>query len=109
MAAGERARRREERDRAVAVETAAREAAATRQARRDARRTALLGWVPRPAPVESGTLAAKRRQRTGLVVAFVLAVNVLVWLGTGEWAARVLVLLLSVLVAPIVLSILNRK
>jgi hypothetical protein len=107
--AGQRARRREERELLAAQAAAARQAAAAKQARRDSRRTALLGWVPTPAPVESGTLAAKRRQRTGIVVALVLAVNVLVWLGTGEWAGRVLVLLLSVLVAPIVVSILNRK
>ncbi|MDO9455088.1 hypothetical protein, partial [Nocardioides sp.] len=69
----------------------------------------LTGWVPRPAPVESGSLAARRRQRTGLVVAFVVAVNALIWLGTDAWAARALFLLLSLLVAPIVVSILNRK
>ena len=109
MAAGERARRRAELDRLAAEATAVREAAAAKQARRDARRDTLTGWVPRPAPVESGTLAARRRQRTGLLVAFVLAVNTLVWLGTDGWAARTLVLLLSVLVAPVVLSILNRK
>jgi Flp pilus assembly protein TadB len=107
--AGQRARRREERDRLAAEAAASRQAVAAKQARRESRRTALVGWVPTPAPVESGSLAAKRRQRTGLVLAFVLAVNVLVWLGTGEWAARVLMLLLTVLVAPIVVSILNRK
>lgn len=109
MAAGQRARRREERDRLAAAAAAEREATAARQARRDSRRETLTGWVPRPAPVESGTLAARRRQRNGLVVAFVIALNVLVWLGTTEWAARAFVLLLSVLVAPIVVSILNRK
>lgn len=109
MAAGQRARRRAERERLAAEAAALREAAAARQARRDARRDRLVGWVPRPAPVESGSLAARRRQRSGLVVAFVLTLNVLVWLGTTEWAARLLVALLSVLVAPVVVSVLNRK
>ena len=109
MAAGERARRREERDRQVAEAAAVREAEAARQARRDARRASLTRWVPRPGPGESGVLAARRRQRVGLVLAFVLAVNTLVWLGTDEWAARVLFLLLSLLVAPIVVNLLNRK
>lgn len=109
MAAGERAKRRAERDRVAAIAAAEREAAAAKQARRDARRERLVGWVPRPAPVESGTLAFKKRQRTGLVIAGVIALNALVWLGTSEWAARVFFLLLCVLVAPIVVSLLNRK
>lgn len=109
MAAGERARRREERDRLAAIAAAEREEAAARQARRDARQQRLTGWVPRPAPVQSGTLAFRRRQRTGLIVAGVISLNVLMFLGTDTWAPRVFLLLLCALVAPIAVSLLNRK
>jgi Flp pilus assembly protein TadB len=109
MAAGERARRRDERDRVAAAATIERKAAAARQARRDRRRDRLTGWVPRPAPVESGTLAFRKRQRTGLIIAAVVSLNVLVVLGTDTWAPRVFFVLLCVLVAPIATFLINRK
>ncbi len=105
----ERARRREERERAVAAAAAERAAEAERQARREARRSSLTRWLPRTSSGQSGTLAARKRQQKGLVVAFVVAVNVLVWLGTDAWPLRALVLLLSVLVTPIVASLVSRK
>ncbi|MEO9324642.1 hypothetical protein ABFT23_14205 [Nocardioides sp. C4-1] len=115
MAAGERARRRAERERAAVEQAAAREAEAERVARRRARRDVAAGLLPGAwtgrsrSGAQTGTLAARRRQQTGLVIAFVLAVNVLVWLGTSEWAARAFLALLSVFIAPIVVSLITRK
>jgi Flp pilus assembly protein TadB len=105
----ERALRRAERERHAAEQEASRAAEAERQARRDARRSRLTRWFPSPGPAADGVLAARRRQQTGLVVALVVTVNVLTLLGTGSWAPRVLVLLLSVLLTPIVLSLMSRR
>jgi Flp pilus assembly protein TadB len=108
MPAGERARRRAERERVAAAAEAERRAAAERQARRAARRTALARVVPRSSG-QTGTLAARRRQQTVLTVAAVVAVNALLWLGTGDWAARAFLLLLSLLVTPIVVHLVTKK
>jgi Flp pilus assembly protein TadB len=109
MAAGERAKRRAERERLAAEAAEARRVEAERQARRAARRTALTRWLPRARPGQSGRLAEKRRQQTVLVVAGVVALNFLLWLGTSDWAARALFLLLSLLVTPIVVHLATKK
>jgi Flp pilus assembly protein TadB len=111
MPAGERARRRAERERVAAAAEAERRAVAERQARRAARRTALARVVPGSSGRSSGqtgTLAARRRQQTVLTVAGVVAVNALLWLGTGDWAARAFLLLLSLLVTPIVVHLVTK-
>lgn len=104
----ERARRREERERELAAAAAARAAEAERAAARARRREALLGWVPRPAPVPSGSLAARRRRDVGLVLTGVLVLNVLVLLATDGWELPVVVLLLSMLLTPIATLLITR-
>ncbi|MFC7497516.1 MULTISPECIES: hypothetical protein [unclassified Nocardioides] len=98
----ERARRRAEREAAAAALTAARAAEAERKRRRDARVQALTKWVPQRTGGQTGVLAERRRTRTRLLVVGVVAVNVLVWLASGDWALRAIALLLSVLLAPLV-------
>ncbi|WP_323791513.1 hypothetical protein [Nocardioides sp.] len=105
----ERARRREEREREVAAAAAARAAAAEQATRRRRRRQMLLGWIPRPAPAPSGTLAARRQRRIGLVLAGVFTLNVLVLFASGSWALPAVVLLLSILLTPVATLLISQK
>ncbi|QCW50440.1 hypothetical protein FE634_08540 [Nocardioides dongxiaopingii] len=105
----ERARRREAREQELAAAAAVRAAEAERRRRREARRATLTRLVPTPAAGQSGTLAARRRQATGLVVAGVVCLNVLVFLGTSSWEPRALFLLLCLLVGPIAAALITRK
>jgi hypothetical protein len=110
----ERARRRAERERELAIRTAARAAEAERRERRAARRAVVRrvagGRLPRvtPAGRPTGTLARRRRIRTSLVLMSLLAVNVLVWVVRPDWAARLAVAVVTVLVAPVLVSLLAR-
>lgn len=104
----ERARRREERERQAAIAEAARVVAAQKAVRSARRREVLLGWIPRPAPGPSGTLAARRRRSTGMVLAAVFGLNLVVFLASDGWELRSLVLLLSVLLTPVALLLLTQ-
>jgi hypothetical protein len=107
----ERARRRAEREREAAIRAAARAAEAERRERREARMRA----VRRVAPAftrtgrQTGPLARRARVRTGLVLAALLAANLLVWLVRPDWAARLGALVLTVLVAPVLLVLVRRR
>ncbi len=105
----ERAHRRAERERAVAEAAAARVAQAERDARRERLRHTLVGWIPRPAPAPSGTLAARRRRQIGMVLAGVFALNVIVFFSSEGWELRTLVLLLSVLLTPVATLLISQK
>ncbi|WP_139981028.1 hypothetical protein [Nocardioides litoris] len=111
MAAGERARRRAQRERVAAAEAEARRVEAERRARRAARRELLTRWLPARgrSGSQTGRLAVRRRQQTVLLVSAVVALNVLLWLGTSDPAARALLVLLSLLVTPIALHLVTRK
>lgn len=97
----ERKLRREAREREAALRAAARAAEAERAERRAARKRALTRWLPAPAPRPSGALAEKRRQQTGLLIALMIGVNVLVWVFFAEWSARAMVAVVTLLVAPL--------
>jgi len=97
----ERARRRAEREREQAIKAAARAAEEERRKRREARRRAMGRAVPRPR-VQPGLLAARRRRQIGATFAILLALHVLVWVVRDDAAARVLALMVSLLVAPVV-------
>lgn len=103
----ERARRRAEREREAALKAAARAAEAERRERRQARlravRRVTTDRLPRPVPVgrDTGALAHRRRVRTSLLLVFLLALNVLVWVVRPDWSARLGVLVVSVLAAPV--------
>jgi Flp pilus assembly protein TadB len=108
----ERARRRAEREREAAVLAAARAAEAERRERREARRHALTGRLPRSAARRGrpgGVLAQRRRRENGALLAALLAVNVLVWVVSGDWALRLAALVVSLLAAPVLHTMLFRR
>ena len=104
----ERARRRAEREREAAIRAAARAAEQERRERWAARRRALTGWLPRPR-WQPGILARRRRQQVATTVAVLVALNVLVWVGRDDWAARGLGVRVSLLGAPVVHTMLHRR
>jgi Flp pilus assembly protein TadB len=110
----ERARRRAEREREAAIKAAARAAEAERRERRDSRRQAVrrvtTDRLPRLRPVgrDTGTLARRRRVRRGLLLALLLAVNILVWVLRPDWEARLAAAVVSVLAAPVLAALLPR-
>ncbi|SFC03967.1 hypothetical protein SAMN04487968_103166 [Nocardioides terrae] len=104
-----RAVARAERERAAAEEAARRETEAARRARRDRRRRALTGRLPQRRTGSAGVLARKRRRRAEAVLAVLLAVNVLVWFAAPAPSARALAAVASVLVAPVIYTVLFRR
>ena len=112
----ERALRRAEREAAAAEERRKRQASR----RRADQRAAVVGSVTAPAVKAQSRLTrwwrrtypkadpfARRRRRQSLVVlALVLLVSVLTWILTPSWLLRGCVLLLSLLLAPVVRTLL---
>ncbi len=105
----ERQQRRAEREREVALRAAARAAEAERTERKVARRQRWTGWFPTPAPRPSGALAERRRQQTGLMIAVLIAVNVLIWVFFPGWPARAMAAVLTLLFAPLIHAIFVRS
>ena len=103
----ERAQRRAEREAETAAAAAARAAEVERQRRRTARKAALTSWLPKSRKRPGGIIAQRRRTRSTLLVIAVGVVNMLVWLGSGDWAVRFLALALSLLITPIVLILMT--
>jgi predicted PurR-regulated permease PerM len=67
--------------------------------------------LPRPARTArpTGTLARRRRVRTSLLLAALVAVNVLVWVVAPGWAPRLAALVVSVLAAPVLAVLLQSR
>jgi len=105
----ERARRREAREREAGIVAAARAAEAERRERRDARKRAVTSRLPRRRAKTPGILAARRRRQVGSLVAMLLALNVLVWVFFPDWALRAMVLIVSLLAAPVLHTMLFRR
>jgi hypothetical protein len=105
----ERARRRAEREREAAVLAAARAAEAERKERRDARMKTLTTWLPKRRRGPSGILAERRRKQNGALLAVLVAINVLVWIFSDDWALRLAALVVSVLAAPVLHTVLFRR
>jgi hypothetical protein len=105
----ERQQRRAEREREIAMRAAARAAEAERAERKAARKQALTRWLPTPAPQPTGVLAERRRQQTGLMIAMLIAVNVLVWVFFPDWSARAMVAVLTLLLFPLIHAMFVRK
>jgi Flp pilus assembly protein TadB len=107
----ERARRRTERQHEAALRAAARAAEVERRERRRSRaralRRATTDRLPRTAPVgrSTGTLARRRRTRVSLLLATLVAVNLLVWFLRSDWAARLAVLVVTILVTPVLVAL----
>jgi acylphosphatase len=104
-----RAVARAERERVAAEQAAKRAAEAARLARRAARRRVLTGWVPARRTGSVGVLVKRRRRRVEVVLAALLVVNVLVWFADRSWPARSLAAVASVLVAPVLYTVLFRR
>lgn len=108
----ERAQRRAAREHEAALKAAARAAEAERRERRAARakavRRATTDRLPgfRPVGRDTGILARRRRIQRGLLVALLLALNVLVWIVRPDWEARLAALIVSVLAAPVLATLL---
>ncbi len=105
----ERARRREARDREAGIVAAARAAEAEKRERREARKRALNSRLPRRHSRQTGVLAQRRRKQSGATIALLLALNVLVWVFFTEWPARAMALIVTLLVAPVVHTMLFRR
>jgi len=105
----ERARRRAEREREAAVAAAARAAEAERRERRDARVRAVTTRLPSRRRRPAGILAERRRKQNGALVAVLLAINVLVWILSDDWALRLGALVVSILAAPVLHTLLFRR
>ncbi|MCG5212451.1 hypothetical protein [Streptosporangium sp. KLBMP 9127] len=103
----ERARRRaaREAERARAAEvSAAREA---RRARRRRFRGRLAALLPRPIRVvrQGGVLARRRRAQNGVVAVLFLIIQLIAWLLLSSWAAWFGVLVLSLLLLPMLVTL----
>ncbi|MGD9955546.1 MAG: hypothetical protein AB7V23_05720 [Candidatus Nanopelagicales bacterium] len=108
----ERARRRAEREAAAAVEREKRERSRRRASQRAAvagtvtepvgrARTRLGRWWRRTFP-PNDPLAPRRRRRFLVLLVLFLGVQAVVWWFVPDWAARLWVFLLSLLILPVV-------
>ena len=108
----ERARRRAAREHEGAIKAAARAAEQERSERRAARADAVrrhtTGRLPQRTRTArpTGSLARRRRVERSLVIALLLTLNVLVWVVTPDWAARLAALVVSALAAPVLVTLL---
>jgi Flp pilus assembly protein TadB len=108
----ERARRRAEREHEAALKASARatehERRERRAARSDAVRRVTTDRLPRRTRTArpTGTLARRRRVETSLVLALLVALNVLVWILSSDWASRLAAVVVSLLAAPVLVTLL---
>ena len=105
----ERARRREEREREAAVAAAARQAAAEKQAKRDARKQSVSRLLPATHSRQTGLLAEKKRREGLATVAVLVVLNILVFAVARDWALTALLAVASVLGAPILYLMLFKR
>ncbi|HET9859904.1 MAG TPA: hypothetical protein VFQ19_09005 [Nocardioidaceae bacterium] len=106
----ERRERREAREKEAAIRAAARAAEAERRERRQARKRRLSKFTPSfGSGRQTGIIARRRRIQNSILFAILLAVNILVWVVRPDWAARVAVLIVTVLVAPVLAMLLFRR
>jgi hypothetical protein len=103
----ERARRRAEREAEQARLAAVRAEREARLARRRARRDRLAALVPRPVRVarQGGLIARRRRAQNAVVAVLFVLVQALAWTLLDGWAARAGVLVLSVLLVPVLVTV----
>lgn len=105
----ERARRRAQREQEAAVLAAARAAEAERRERRDARVRAVTSRLPQRRRRPTGVLAERRRKQNGALAAVLVAVNVLVWIFSDDWALRLAALVVTLLAAPVLHTMMFRR
>ncbi|GAA5052648.1 Flp pilus assembly protein TadB [Thermocatellispora tengchongensis] len=104
---GERARRRALREAERARQAALRAEREARAARRRELRGRVTALLPRPVRVarQGGLIARRRRAQNAVVVLLFVLVQVLAWLLTSAWAARLGVFVLSLLLVPVLVTL----
>jgi len=111
----ERATRRAAREREAGIRAAARAAEEERRERRKARKNlvsnATRGRFPgrTPSGAQTGVLARRRRIQTSLLIASLLAVQVVVWVVRPDWPARLAAVVVSLLAAPLLAGLVFRR
>lgn len=100
--AKDRARRRAEREAEAAREREQRARQRARQQRLDRGKDALGSLIPDKPSVKPGLLAARRRRRLWIFFAVIVAIQVIAWPFLPSWGARLLLLGLTLVAAPIV-------
>ncbi|MFD7075717.1 hypothetical protein ACFV9G_16015 [Nocardioides sp. NPDC059952] len=106
---GARAKARAERERLAAVAAEERAARDARSAERRARRERLARWVPARRPRPASALAERRRRNVRILVVVLLLLNALVYLVTEDVGTVVFAAIASVMVAPVVYTLLFRR
>lgn len=106
---GARAKARAERERLAAEASEERAARAARSAERRARRERLTGWVPARRSRPKSALAERRRRNVRILIVVLLLLNALVYLVTEDVGTVVFAGVASVLVAPVVYTLLFRR
>ncbi|GAA0391985.1 hypothetical protein GCM10009530_49090 [Microbispora corallina] len=103
----ERARRRAEREAERAREAAVRAEREARAARRRELRGRVTAVLPRPVRVarQGGYRARRRRTQNGVLAVLWFLVQVLAWILLDSWMARLGVLLVSLLLVPVLVTI----
>ncbi len=116
MAKGTRAKARAEKERLSALTAAKRARVSARQMRRRALWKRSTGWIPpsllarlRGHNRQGGALAVRRRKQRSATVGMLLVLNVVVWVIVPEWSGRAMAAVASVLVAPVLYTMLFRR
>jgi Flp pilus assembly protein TadB len=105
----ERQRRRQERERLAAAASAERQAAAERQAKRDARKQVVTKYLPAAHSRQTGQLAEKKRREVLATGAVLVVLNILVFAVARDWALTALLVVASLLGAPILYLMMFRR
>ena len=100
--AKERARKRAEREAAAAREREERARRRARKERVERVRTSVASALPDRPKVAPGLLARRRRRRLFAFALGIIAIQVLVWPFVPSWTGRLVVLVLTLLAAPVV-------
>jgi Flp pilus assembly protein TadB len=100
--AKERARKRAEREAAQAVEREKRARKRVRRERIDRGKRAVASLVPDAPKRTPGLLARKRRRRLFAFALGIVAICALTWPFLPSWTARLVVLVLALLAAPVI-------
>ena len=100
--AKERARKRAEREAAAAREREQRARRRVRKERVERVRNSVTSAIPDRPKVAPGLLARRRRRRLTAFVLGIIAIQVLVWPFVPSWTGRLVVLVLTLLAAPVV-------
>lgn len=100
--AKERARKRAEREAAAAAERERRARKRARRDRVDRAKAKVTSAIPDKPKTTPGLLARRRRRRLWAFAIGILAIQALLWPFLPSWGARVILLVLTLLAAPIV-------